>query len=315
MSRTSIALLAFFAWGAFAQENTLPKALGTVESTNLPIQKIGKEDLLNVQILDLPELSRTYRVSDAGAIRMPMLKQTIKVDGLLPSEIETLVADELKHEELMVDPFVTVTVAEYHSRPISVTGAVKNPTQFQAIGPVNLLDALAKAGGVAENAGGELIITRPNGDTDVQFSQSIPIRTLINGSDPTLNIKLSGGELIRVPVVGTVVVTGNVHMSGIYPVQDSGTTTVLTAIAQAQGIGEFKPDKVYIYRPDEQGVKHEIEVDMKAVLARKAPDVTLEARDVLYVPDNNKKKNTTLWLDRISGVGTSAAAGAIIYRH
>ncbi len=315
MFRICTALLAFCASGAFAQENTLPKALGAVDSTNLPVQKIGKEDLLNVQILDLPELSRSYRVTDTGVIRMPMLKQTIKVDGLLPSEIETLVADELKREEMMVDPFVTVTVAEYHSRPISVTGAVKNPTQFQAIGSVNLLDALAKAGGVADNAGGELIITRPNGDTGVQFSQTIPIRSLINGSDPSLNIGLHGGELIRVPVVAMVVVTGNVHMSGIYPVQDNGTTTVLTAIAQAQGIGEFKPDKVYIYRPDDQGVKHEIEVDIKSVLARKSPDVTLQARDVLYVPDNNKKKNTTLWLDRVAGFGSATAAGAIIYRH
>jgi polysaccharide export outer membrane protein len=296
------------------QENTLPKALGTVESSNLPIQKIGKQDLVTVQIVDLPELSRSYRVNDNGSIRMPMLKQQIRAEGLYPSEIENAIADELKREELMVDPFVTVGVAEYHSRPISVTGAVKNPTQFQAIGTVSLLDALAKAGGPAENAGGELIITRPNGDTGVQLSQRIPIRALINGADPSLNVPLTGGESIRVPVVGTVVVTGNVKMSGVYPVQDSGTTTILTAIAQAQGFGDFKPPKVYIYRPDEQGVKHEIEVDIKGILDRKKPDVTLQARDVLYVPDNNRKKNTTMWLDRISGVGTSAASGALIYR-
>ncbi|HKD05324.1 MAG TPA: hypothetical protein VKB79_05420 [Bryobacteraceae bacterium] len=44
--------------------------------------------------------------------------------------------------------------------------------------------------------------------------------------------------------------------------------------------------------------------------------VTLQARDILYVPDNNnKKKNTTLWLDRIAGFGSATAAGAIIYRH
>jgi len=299
---------------AAAQENTLPRALGAVDSTNLPIQRIGREDLLNVQIIDLPELSRSYRVSDAGQIRMPMLKQTIHVEGLFPAEIEVRIAEELKREELMVDPFVTVSIAEYHSHPISVTGAVKNPTVFQAIGAVNLLDALARAGGPAENAGGELIITKPNGDTGVQFMQRIPIRALINGSDPSLNVKLSGGELIRVPVIGTVVVTGNVHVSGVYPVQDSGATTVLTAIAQAQGIGDYKPDKVYVYRPDDQGVKHEIEIDIKAILARKTSDVTLQARDVLYVPDNNRKKNLNTWADRISGVGTSAAAGALIYR-
>jgi len=126
-------------------------------------------------------------------------------------------------------------------------------------------------------------------------------------------VKLTGGELIRVPVIGTVVVTGNVHASGVFPVQDSGTTTVLTAIAQAQGFGDFKPPKVYIYRPDEQGIKHEIPIDIKSILARKAPDVTLQARDVLYVPDNNLKKNISTWADRLSGVGTGAASIGLAY--
>ncbi len=134
-------------------------------------------------------------------------------------------------------------------------------------------------------------ITKPNGDTGTQFTQNIQLRALVNGSDPSLNIKLTGGELVRIPIIGTVVVTGNVHLSGVYPVQDVGSTTVLTAIAQAQGIGDFKPPMVYIYRPDDQGVKHEIPVDIKSILARKKPDVILQARDVLYVPDNNFKKN------------------------
>src|SRR5665213_229159 len=313
---TGLVCFALFSCAAFGQQqdSTLPKALGSTESTNLPIQKIGKEDLRNVQIIDLPELSRSYRVNDSGQIRMPMLKETVKVDGLFPSDIEVLVAEELKREQLMVDPFVTVTVVEYHSRPISITGAVKNPTVFQAIGAVNLLEALAKAGGMADNAGGELVLTRPNGDTGTLFTQRINIRALIDGSDPSLNVKLVGGELIRVPVIGTVVVTGNVRASGVFPVQDVGTTTVLTAIAQAQGFGDFKPPTVYIYRPDEQGIKHEIPVDVKSILQRKKPDVTLQARDVLYVPDNNFKKNLSIWSDRLSGVGTGAATGALIYK-
>lgn len=312
LSTAAMALLTISA--VFAQENTLPKALGQVDSTNLPIQKIGKEDLLNVQVLQMPEISRSYRVNDTGLIRMPMIKEQIKVEGLFPSEIETAIGDEFKKEELLVDPFVTVTVAEYHSHPISVTGAVKNPTVFQAIGAINLLEALAKAGGPAENAGGELIITRPNGNTGVQSSQRIPIRALIDGSDPSLNVLLNGGELIRVPQIGTIVVSGNVHLSGVYPVQDTGTTTILTAIAQAQGLGDFKPPKVYIYRPDEQGVKHEIPVDLRAILQRKQPDVTLLARDVLYVPDNNLKKNLNTAITAATGLGVQATAVGLAYR-
>lgn len=299
---------------AFAQDNSPTRALGTPDAGNLPVQKIGPQDLLAVQVYDAPEFSRTIRVLDSGEIKLPMMEKNIHVAGLFPADIEALITDEIKHEHLLIDPYVTVTVSDYHSRPISVTGAVKTPTIFQAIGSVSLLDALAKAGGPADNAGGEIIVTRPNGASGQQSVQRIPIKALNNGSDPTLNLKLEGGDLVMVPIIGTVVVAGNVHVSGVYPVQDSGTTTVMTAIAQAQGLGDFKPPKVYIYRPDEQGVKHEIEINLKAILDRKKPDVTLQAKDVLYVPDNNGKKNFSMWMDRISGVGTGAAQGALVYR-
>jgi polysaccharide export outer membrane protein len=308
-------LISVFSLAALAQDNSPTRALGTPQDTaNLPIQRIGPQDLINIQVYDSPEFSRSIRVLDNGQIRLPMMKETIKVDGLFPAEIETLVQEELKREHLLVDPFVTVTVAEYHSKPISVTGAVKLPTIFQAIGTVNLLDALAKAGGPADNAGGELIVTRPNGPNGQQSVQRINIKALNSGTDPSLNLKLQGGDLVSVPTIGTVVVAGNVHVSGIYPVQDSGTTTVMTAIAQAQGLGDYKPKLIYIYRPDDQGVKHEIEINLTDILKRKAQDVTLQAKDILYVPDNNGKKNLNLWLDRAAGVGTGAATTALAYR-
>ena len=54
---------------------------------------------------------------------------------------------------------------EYHSRPISVGGAVRNPVIFQAVGKVTLLDALARAGGVLPDISGitsnEVVVTRP----------------------------------------------------------------------------------------------------------------------------------------------------------
>lgn len=307
-----IALTGAMAVAGFAQEVQRP-LVAPVDSTNLPVQKIGKEDLLGVQVYDSPELTRTVRVNAEGAIRLPMLKETIRVEGLFPADVEILIADALKRAQLLVDPSVTVTVAEYHSRPISVTGAVKNPVIFQAIGSVTLLDAIAKAGGFDPQAGGEIIITRPNGDAG-QSVQRVPVKLLLEGGDSTLNLKLSGGEQIRVPVMGTIVVSGNVRESGVFPVQDTGTTTVMTAIAQAKGLGDFQPKMVYIYRLDEQGVRHEIPVDIKAIKDRKTADVILQPKDLLYVPDNRRAKITASTLDRLAGFGSSTATGAIIYK-
>lgn len=298
---------------AIGQDN--PRPIQVFDNTNLPIQPIGKDDLLSVQIYDSPEMSRTVRVNAEGRIRLPMLKSTFAVEGLLATDVETLIADELKREELLVDPFVTVNVAEYHSRPISINGAVKTPTVFQAVGVTHLLDALAKGGGLAPEAGGEIIVTRPNGASGVQSQQRIPTKALIDGSDPQLNIPLIGGEEIRVPQVGTVVVSGSVKESGIFPVQDTGTTTVLTAIAQAKGFGDFVPRMVYIFRPDEQGTRHEIPVDLGKIRERKAPDVVLLPKDLLFIPENRKAKITAQVLQALIPVGTAATSAMIYIYH
>jgi len=285
-----------------------------LDMTNLPAQKVGIDDLLLVRVYDSPDLTRTVRVSADGTIRLPMMKENVQVLGLLPVEIEKTLADALKQEQLLVDPFVTVSVAEYHSRPISVNGAVRAPVIFQAIGKVRLLDAVAKSGGLAPEAGGEIIVTRPNGDTGVQSVTRVPLKALLSGSDPQLNLALIGGEEILVPTVGTVVVSGNVRDPGVFPVQESGTTTVLTAIAQAKGLGDFQPANVYILRPDDQGARHEIEVDLKSILKRKKPDVVLQAKDMLYIPLNNRAKNTDRAITALTGTSSSVAT-ALIYKH
>ena len=90
---------------------------------NLPAQKIGANDLIAVSVYDAPEFTRTIRVDADGSIRLPMLRQPVRADGLLPVELETAVARALAAEEILVDPYVTVTVVEYDSRPVSVPGS------------------------------------------------------------------------------------------------------------------------------------------------------------------------------------------------
>src|SRR6516164_3880922 len=102
------------------------------QASNLPIQPVGPNDLIAVSVYDSPELSRTVRVGADGLIRLPMLKERIKASGLYPAELEAAIANALVTEDILVDPFVTVNIAEYQSRPISVAGSVKNPLVFQA---------------------------------------------------------------------------------------------------------------------------------------------------------------------------------------
>src|SRR5436190_13391529 len=84
-------------------------------SSNLPAQKMGPRDLIVLQVYDSPELTRTVRIDSDGMVRLPMMKQRIKAEGLMPNELETAVATALAEEGLIVEPFVTITVAEYAS--------------------------------------------------------------------------------------------------------------------------------------------------------------------------------------------------------
>ena len=78
------------------------------------------------------------------------------------------------------------------------------------------------------------------------------------------------------------VVTGSVMKPGVYPVLDPiQTNTVKSAIGQAQGLAQYWGSTGYIYRTDEEGVTHEIIIPLRQIMGGKAPDVTLQARDVL----------------------------------
>src|SRR5437868_1813700 len=107
----------------FAMAQVRPQLMEEAGRENLPSQKLGIDDLLAISVYAAPELTRTVRVEADGTIRMPMLTQGVAVAGLFPRDVEGALAEALKSEQILVDPVVKVTVAEYHSRPISVMGA------------------------------------------------------------------------------------------------------------------------------------------------------------------------------------------------
>jgi len=316
-----IRCLCILAVPVFAQIRTVPGL--TVDTiANLPAQRIGADDLLVVSVYDSPELTRTVRVGSDGNIRMPMLKHSIKAEGLMPSELETAVCQALKDEELIVDPFVAVTVAEYHSRPISVMGAVKKPVTFQAEGPTTLLEALARAEGLSTEAGPDILVTRKPaavgvGEANIAgLVQRIPVRTLIDAADPSVNLQLVGGEEIRVPEAGKIFVVGNVKKPGAYVVQDDGGTTVLKVLAVSEGLLPYASKQAYIYRREGASAsKNEIPIKLNKIMERKEPDISLQANDVLYIPDNKGMRITASVLEKLVMIGGGVSAALVYVYH
>jgi polysaccharide biosynthesis/export protein len=300
------------AFGGLAYGQLQPSLANAEPSGNLPIQKIGPDDLISVSVYDSPELTRTIRVNPEGLIRMPMLKEPIGAAGLLPSEIETVVGAALKDAQLIADPYVTVTVVEYHSHPVSVMGAVKLPVTFQAAGEVTLLEALARAGGLTPEAGNVVLLSRPGANGQAGLIQRIPVKTLIDAADPTVNFKLTGGEEVRVPEAGRIFIIGQVRKPGSFSAHDDGDATVLKALAYAEGLLQYPGKQAYIYRREGPGSKREIVIPLKLIMDRKAPDVALAADDILYIPEAKGTRMTLAALEKVLLVG-SGMATALVY--
>lgn len=283
---------------------------------NLPAQKIGANDLLSISVYGAPELTRTVRVSAEGFVRLPMLKQKVEAKGLMPSDLEEKIAAALSAEEILVDPVVTVTIAEYHSRPISVAGAVKVPLTFQALGKTTLLEALTRAQGLSSEAGTEILVTRPALATGgVPRMERIPVKGLIDAADPALNVTLEGGEEVRVPQIGRVFVVGNVKHPGAFKIEDGFGLTVLKALAMAEGLMPYAGKQAFIYRRADTVSQQEVPIDLRKILDRKLSDVPLTANDILYIPDNRAARLTMNTIDRAIGFASNTASGILIYSH
>ncbi len=296
------------------------RAISTVPNldysySNLPTQPVGPDDLLALSVYDSPELTRTVRVDADGNIRLPMLKEPIQVRGMVPSQLESAIAKALTKGKVLVDPIVTVTIVEYQSRPVNVVGAVKNPLVFQATRPIPLLDAIARAGGMREDAGSDIVVSQEvvRDGKAARITQTIPVRKLIDNADPSLNVLLHGGEEVLVPEALKIYVVGNVKKPGAYPVRNDEETTILQLLALSEGLAPYSAKVAYVYRRAPGGTKTELPIELAKIMKRQSPDVPLRANDILYIPDNNGKRLTAETIDRLAGIGGATATNYIIW--
>src|SRR5712671_3464506 len=126
---------------------------------------IGNGDLLAVQVFDVLELSREVRVSQTGTIGIPLVPVRLHVSGLTETQAQSKIAGVLEANGLVSHPDVSVTVKEHKSKPITVLGAVLHPMVYQADRQVTLVEVLAEAGGIANDAGDTVIVTRREADS------------------------------------------------------------------------------------------------------------------------------------------------------
>ena len=122
---------------------------------------IGNGDVIVIEVFDVKELSREVRVSQTGSIGIPLVPVRLHVSDLTEVQAEQKIAEVLESNGLVSHPEVSVSVKERKSKPITVVGAVSHAMVYQADHPVTLLEVLAEAGGIANDAGDTVIVARP----------------------------------------------------------------------------------------------------------------------------------------------------------
>lgn len=286
--------------GANGKHSQLPA------SPSLPIS-FG--DLIQVNVFDNPDLSVSLRVDSKGDIELP-LGGAIKVSGMTAAEAGAAIASRLKDAGILLDPHVTVLILEYESQGVTITGEVRSPGVYQLLGNRTVLDMIAMAGGLNENAGRTASVFHRGNPTDVhQIRLNVSVQT--PSSIAASNFELLPGDTISISRSGVVYVVGDVGRPGGFLVEHNDRLSILQVLALAQGANQTASlHSARLMRENENGEHIVIEFDLKKVLEGNASDMLLADGDVLYVPVSYKKVYGVKAIEAMIAVGT----GLAIYR-
>lgn len=210
---------------------------------------VGAGDVLNVVVWDHPELTtptgqgNSYgnQVHANGTIFYPYVGN-VNVAGLTVSQIRDLLTSRLA--DYIVDPQIEVSVANYQSKKVYVTGEVKAPgQQFISNVPLTLLDALNKAGGLSDHADWDNVTLTYQGR-----DEKVSVEALMQRGDLTQNRLLRDGEIVHIPRNDTrkVFVVGEVYRPQHLTLNRNGMT-LMEAITASGGIDKLAADATGIF--------------------------------------------------------------------
>lgn len=122
--------------------------------------RIGAQDVLEISVFEVPEMTRTVQVSGEGTISFPLIG-AVQAAGHTPHALETEIARRLDARYIR-SPHVSVSVKEFNSQRVTVDGAVRKPGVYPLRETISLTQAVALAGGQdPETAGSMVVVARP----------------------------------------------------------------------------------------------------------------------------------------------------------
>jgi polysaccharide export outer membrane protein len=143
--------------GAEARETT---ATG-IPGRDMPAKgtyRIGSQDVIEITVFKVAELSKAVQVSEAGTVNLPLVGEVV-VAGKTGREVEKNLT-ELLQANYLQNPQVSVFIREYNSEKITIEGAVKRAGVFPLQGGMSLLQAVATAQGLDDMSDDSVVVFR-----------------------------------------------------------------------------------------------------------------------------------------------------------
>jgi polysaccharide biosynthesis/export protein len=249
---------------------------------------LGEGDEISVNVWGRSELTGKHIVGPDGFITLPYVGQ-VRLAGVTRSG--AVAAAQAAWAPLYDHLTVTVQILKYESNRIFVLGRVANPGVLHFDNQPTLLEAVTRAGGLpiggvgAEKAALARCMVFRGRDKLVW----IELRSLLNGSNLALNIRLQRNDTLYIPDSDDqlIYVMGEVRRPGA--IRMTPDMTFLNALAQAGGPTEdARTGKVRVVRPS-VGIEREFNL-ADFYRGGTNPNVELQDGDVIYVARNNIAK-------------------------
>ena len=237
---------------------------------------IGTGDVISLSVYEHEDLKSDLRVDGNGNIDLPLIGK-ITVKGLTLEEIKNKIT-LLFADGYLVNPQVTLTIAEYGSKKAVILGQVVRPGIFELRENATLLELISKAGGLAKTAGSKATIKRKTRFLDEVESTVIQVdlANLIEKGDSSLNIPILDGDSIYISKADDVFVTGEVKKPDVYKWEKN--LTVIKAVTLAGGLtGKASSVNIRIIRKTD---------GKETVLTKVKMDTLVLPDDVIVVPES-----------------------------
>jgi polysaccharide export outer membrane protein len=238
------------------------------------LMKLGPGDSVAIHVYGQPDMDATEYVADDGTIRVA-LAGAVSVNGLSPAEAGQRVERALQDGKYLVNPHVTITVAQSRSQRVSVLGEVRTPGIYNIESNTTVFDVLAQAGGGTENCADVVYVLRPDNRGAV-VRYVIDLRALSGGAAGSNASALRAGDSVFVPRADRFYIYGEVQQPNMYKLEQG--MTVVQAIARAGGVTPRGSERrIELRRRGDDGV---------TVIIHAKPTDFVRADDVIRVKES-----------------------------